>query len=128
MLCCMVLMCSVNVGIVNGQVIFNTISKVNSMVDDVVFKSLLEVDFEKAELVQLSSKKCFAPMIKYIEKEVFAKGNSIMLDGDKIKECVVVQIKNGATKKTLSKKLLSSLKSGDFTISEPAPAKLTDEK
>ena len=125
---CLVLIYSLGSGIVKGQVALSNMNQVNNLIDDVVFKTLLQVDLQKAEAVDLSNKKCFIPMSNYIEEKVFGKGNTLAIDGEKISEFIIYQIKDGVKRKALSKKLSASLQKGKFTTSEQAPAKLTDEK
>lgn len=125
---CLALICSAGAGIANGQTTINTMSQVNNLIDDVVFRSLLEVDLQKAEAVNLSNKKCFIPTINYIDQKVFGKGNTIIIDGDKVKDFVVHMIKTGTTKKGLSKHILVSLKKGSFLTTEKTPSKISDEK
>lgn len=124
----MLLLCLVNSAIAKGQVVLSNMVQVHNVIDDVVFRSLLEVDMKKAEEIHLSTKKCFIPMLNFIEKNIFKKGSTVSLDVDKMKRFIVTQIKAGATKKELSKKLLVSLQKEEFKATELSPAKLSDEK
>ena len=125
---CLVVIYSLSSGITNGQIALSNMNQVNNLIDDVVFKSLLQVDLQKAETVHLSSKKCFIPMVNYVEKNIIGKGILLDIDDEKVMEFIVRQIKAGVSERALSKKLITSLRKEEFKAGEQIPAKLTDEK
>jgi hypothetical protein len=112
----------------SGQTSLTTMSQVNNFIDDVVFRSLLEVDINKAEAINLAEKKCFLPMLNYIDYNILGVGHTVALDGNKMVGYIAQQVNAGVTENEFSEKLLHALVNKEFYFNADSTSHETSEK
>ena len=74
-----------------AQSTLKTMSDVNNVFEEVEFKVMLQTDMQKAESLDLPSKKYFISMSNYIDLNVIGKGKSLVLSSDKITTFILSQ-------------------------------------
>ncbi|MBK6446124.1 MAG: hypothetical protein IPF81_12790 [Bacteroidetes bacterium] len=93
-------------------------SDVNNVFEEVEFKVMLQTDMQKAESLDLPSKKYFISMSNYIDLNVIWKGKSLVLSSDKITTFILSQLGTVNSAEQLGEKLLNAYINEEFSETE----------
>ncbi|MBK9026140.1 MAG: hypothetical protein IPL69_19910 [Saprospiraceae bacterium] len=93
-------------------------SDVNNVFEEVEFKVMLQTDMQKAESLDLPSKKYFISMSNYIDLNVIGKGKSLVLSSDKITTFILSQFGTVNSAEQLGEKLLNAYINEEFSETE----------